>query len=337
MSLEYGHIPVMLEEVNQILHPYEKGLYVDCTFGAGGYTKNILKNKEVSVISIDRDENIKIFSKEILKKNSNRFKLIIDKFSNLEEILKKETNPPTAIIFDLGVSSLQIDNPERGFSYKNHGLLKMTMGNNNINAFDIVNKCSQERLRDIFWFFGEEREANLIAKLIVQKREDKEIETTKELAEIILRAKRYKNKQSKKDCCAKVFQAIRMVVNQELTEIYKGLISAINVLSKNGKIIVVTFHSIEDKLVKKIFDYFSNQKKGVSRYLPESENKKNSNIIKLINKKVLIPSKKELEKNNRSRSAKLRSVIKINDINFKIDRSFLNFEKFFEIEENCYA
>lgn len=337
MSLEYDHIPVMLEEVNQILHPYEKGLYVDCTFGAGGYTKNILKNKEVSVISIDRDENIKIFSKEILKKNSNRFKLIIDKFSNLEEILKKETNPPTAIIFDLGVSSLQIDNPERGFSYKNHGLLKMTMGNNNINAFDIVNKCSQERLRDIFWFFGEEREANLIAKLIVQKREDKEIETTKELAEIILRAKRYKNKQSKKDCCAKVFQAIRMVVNQELTEIYKGLISAINVLSKNGKIIVVTFHSIEDKLVKKIFDYFSNQKKGVSRYLPESENKKNSNIIKLINKKVLIPSKKELEKNNRSRSAKLRSVIKINDINFKIDRSFLNFEKFFEIEENCYA
>ena len=337
MSLEYGHIPVMLEEVNQILHPYEKGLYIDCTFGAGGYTKNILKNKEVSVISIDRDENIKIFSKEILKKNSNRFKLIIDKFSNLEEILKKETNPPTAIIFDLGVSSLQIDNPERGFSYKNHGLLKMTMGNNNINAFDIVNKCSQERLRDIFWFFGEEREANLIAKLIVQKREDKEIETTKELAEIILRAKRYKNKQSKKDCCAKVFQAIRMVVNQELTEIYKGLISAINVLSKNGKIIVVTFHSIEDKLVKKIFDYFSNQKKGVSRYLPESENKKNSNIIKLINKKVLIPSKKELEKNNRSRSAKLRSVIKINDINFKIDRSFLNFEKFFEIEENCYA
>jgi 16S rRNA (cytosine1402-N4)-methyltransferase len=337
MSLEYDHIPVMLEEVNQILHPYEKGLYIDCTFGAGGYTKNILKNKEVSVISIDRDENIKIFSKEILKKNSNRFKLIIDKFSNLEEILKKETNPPTAIIFDLGVSSLQIDNPERGFSYKNHGLLKMTMGNNNINAFDIVNKCSQERLRDIFWFFGEEREANLIAKLIVQKREDKEIETTKELAEIILRAKRYKNKQSKKDCCAKVFQAIRMVVNQELTEIYKGLISAINVLSKNGKIIVVTFHSIEDKLVKKIFDYFSNQKKGVSRYLPESENKKNSNIIKLINKKVLIPSKKELEKNNRSRSAKLRSVIKINDINFKIDRSFLNFEKFFEIEENCYA
>ena len=330
MSLEYDHIPVMLEEVNQILHPYEKGLYIDCTFGAGGYTKNILKNKEVSVISIDRDENIKIFSKEILKKNSNRFKLIIDKFSNLEEILKKETNPPTAIIFDLGVSSLQIDNPERGFSYKNHGLLKMTMGNNNINAFDIVNKCSQERLRDIFWFFGEEREANLIAKLIVQKREDKEIETTKELAEIILRAKRYKNKQSKKDCCAKVFQAIRMVVNQELTEIYKGLISAINVLSKNGKIIVVTFHSIEDKLVKKIFDYFSNQKKGVSRYLPESENKKNSNIIKLINKKVLIPSKKELEKNNRSRSAKLRSVIKINDINFKIDRSFLNFEKFFE-------
>jgi 16S rRNA (cytosine1402-N4)-methyltransferase len=337
MSLEYDHIPVMLEEVNQILHPYEKGLYIDCTFGAGGYTKNILKNKEVSVISIDRDENIKIFSKEILKKNSNRFKLIIDKFSNLEEILKKETNPPTAIIFDLGVSSLQIDNPERGFSYKNHGLLKMTMGNNNINAFDIVNKCSQERLRDIFWFFGEEREANLIAKLIVQKREDKEIETTKELAEIILRAKRYKNKQSKKDCCAKVFQAIRMVVNQELTEIYKGLISAINVLSKNGKIIVVTFHSIEDKLVKKIFDYFSNQKKGVSRYLPESENKKNTNIIKLINKKVLIPSKKELEKNNRSRSAKLRSVIKINDINFKIDRSFLNFEKFFEIEENCYA
>jgi 16S rRNA (cytosine1402-N4)-methyltransferase len=337
MSLEYDHTPVMLEEINQILHPYEKGLYIDCTFGAGGYTKNILKNKEVSVISIDRDENIKIFSKEILKKNSNRFKLIIDKFSNLEEILKKETNPPTAIIFDLGVSSLQIDNPERGFSYKNHGLLKMTMGNNNINAFDIVNKCSQERLRDIFWFFGEEREANLIAKLIVQKREDKEIETTKELAEIILRAKRYKNKQSKKDCCAKVFQAIRMVVNQELTEIYKGLISAINVLSKNGKIIVVTFHSIEDKLVKKIFDYFSNQKKGVSRYLPESENKKNSNIIKLINKKVLIPSKKELEKNNRSRSAKLRSVIKINDINFKIDRSFLNFEKFFEIEENCYA
>lgn len=220
--------------------------------------------KNTKVISIDRDNFVETFSKEIGKEYNNRFEFIIDRFSNLENILKERNlqKVPVAIIFDLGLSSFQIDNPERGFSYRQDGLLKMTMGKNNVTAHDIVNKLDLKDLRNIFNLFGEDKDSGLIAKLIVQKRQDKEINSTKELAEIILRAKRYKNsKYNKVDSCAKIFQAIRMIVNQELTELYEGLISAINNLSIDGKIVVITFHSLEDKIVKKVFDFFSNKKK----------------------------------------------------------------------------
>jgi 16S rRNA (cytosine1402-N4)-methyltransferase len=226
MSLEFKHIPVMSEDIDRILTPYKSGLYIDCTFGGGSITKKILSKKNTKVISIDRDNFVESFSKEISKEYKNRFEFIIDRFSNLENILKKRNlqKIPVAIIFDLGLSSFQIDNPERGFSYRQDGLLKMTMGKNNITAHDIVNKLEQKDLRNIFSLFGEDKDSGLIAKLIVQKREDKEISSTQELAEIILRAKRYKNsKYNKVDSCAKIFQAIRMVVNQELTELYEGL------------------------------------------------------------------------------------------------------------------
>jgi len=264
MSLEFKHIPVMSEDIDRILTPYKSGLYIDCTFGGGSITRKILSKKNTKVISIDRDNFVESFSKEISKEYKNRFEFIIDRFSNLENILKKRNlqKIPVAIIFDLGLSSFQIDNPERGFSYRQDGLLKMTMGKNNITAHDIINKLEQKDLRNIFSLFGEDKDSGLIAKLIVQKREDKEISSTQELAEIILRAKRYKNsKYNKVDSCAKIFQAIRMVVNQELTELYEGLISAIKNLSIDGKIVVITFHSLEDKIVKKVFDFFLNKKK----------------------------------------------------------------------------
>ena len=260
MSLEFKHIPVMSEDIDKILTPYKSGVYIDCTFGGGSITRKILSKKNTKVISIDRDNFVETFSKEISKEYNNRFEFIIDRFSNLENILKERNlqKVPVAIIFDLGLSSFQIDNPERGFSYRQDGLLKMTMGKNNITAHDIVNKLDLKDLRNIFNLFGEDKDSGLIAKLIVQKRQDKEINSTKELAEIILRAKRYKNsKYNKVDSCAKIFQAIRMIVNQELTELYEGLISAINNLSIDGKIVVITFHSLEDKIVKKVFDFFS--------------------------------------------------------------------------------
>ena len=278
MSLEFKHIPVMSEDIDKILTPYKSGIYIDCTFGGGGITRKILSKKNTRVISIDRDDYVESFSKEIKKEYKNRFEFIIDRFSNLENILKERNlhNIPVAIIFDLGLSSFQIDNPERGFSYRQDGLLKMTMGKNNVTAHDIVNKLDQKDLRNIFSLFGEDKDSGLIAKLIVQKRQDKEIDSTQELAEIILRAKRYKNsKYNKVDSCAKIFQAIRMIVNQELSELYEGLISAIKNLSIDGKIVVITFHSLEDKIVKKVFDVFSNKTKGTSRYLPESNKNEN--------------------------------------------------------------
>jgi 16S rRNA (cytosine1402-N4)-methyltransferase len=340
MSLEFKHIPVMSEDIDRILTPYKSGLYIDCTFGGGSITRKILSKKNTKVISIDRDNFVESFSKEISKEYKNRFEFIIDRFSNLENILKKRNlqKIPVAIIFDLGLSSFQIDNPERGFSYRQDGLLKMTMGKNNITAHDIINKLEQKDLRNIFSLFGEDKDSGLIAKLIVQKREDKEISSTQELAEIILRAKRYKNsKYNKVDSCAKIFQAIRMVVNQELTELYEGLISAIKNLSIDGKIVVITFHSLEDKIVKKVFDFFSNKKKGTSRYLPESNENENLNILEVKDRKPIIASEKETRNNNRARSAKLRYAIKIQDHSFEFKRSHLNLEKYFQLEEVIHA
>jgi 16S rRNA (cytosine1402-N4)-methyltransferase len=340
MSLEFKHIPVMSEDIDRILTPYKSGLYIDCTFGGGSITRKILSKKNTKVISIDRDNFVESFSKEIGKEYKNRFEFVIDRFSNLENILKERNlqKIPVAIIFDLGLSSFQIDNPERGFSYRQDGLLKMTMGKNNVTAYDIINKLEQKDLRNIFNLFGEDKDSGLIAKLIVQKRQDKEINSTQELADIILRAKRYKNsKYNKVDACAKIFQAIRMVVNQELTELYEGLTSAIKNLSIDGKIVVITFHSLEDKIVKKIFDIFSNKRKGTSRYLPENNENDNFNILEIKNRKPIIASEKEIKNNNRARSAKLRCATKIKDHSFEFKRSYLNLEKYFQLEEVMHA
>ena len=340
MSLEFKHIPVMSEDIDKILTPYKSGVYIDCTFGGGSITRQILSKKNTKLISIDRDNFVETFSKEISKEYNNRFEFIIDRFSNLENILKERNlqKVPVAIIFDLGLSSFQIDNPERGFSYRQDGLLKMTMGKNNVTAFDIVNKLDLKDLRNIFNLFGEDKDSGLIAKLIVQKRQDKEINSTKELAEIILRAKRYKNsKYNKVDSCAKIFQAIRMIVNQELTELYEGLISAINNLSIDGKIVVITFHSLEDKIVKKVFDFFSNKKKGTSRYLPQNNENENFNILEIKDRKPTIASEKEIKNNNRARSAKLRCATKVQDHSFEFKRSYLNLEKYFQLEEVMHA
>ena len=340
MSLEFKHIPVMSEDIDKILAPYKSGIYIDCTFGGGGITRKILSKKNTQVISIDRDNFVEFFSTEIKKEYKERFEFIIDKFSNLENILKERNlqKIPVAIIFDLGLSSFQIDNPERGFSYRQDGLLKMTMGKNNVTAHDIVNKLDQKDLRNIFSLFGEDKDSGLIAKLIVQKRKDKEINSTQELAEIILRAKRYKNsKYNKVDSCAKIFQAIRMIVNQELSELYEGLISAIKNLSIDGKIVVITFHSLEDKVVKKIFDIFSNKIIGTSRYLPEGNVSKNFNILEIKNRRPIIASEKETKNNNRARSAKLRCATKIQDQSFEFKRSYLNLEKYFQLEEVLHA
>lgn len=340
MSLEFKHIPVMSEDIDKILTPYKSGVYIDCTFGGGSITREILSKKNTKVISIDRDNFVETFSKEIGKEYNNRFEFIIDRFSNLENILKERNlqKVPVAIIFDLGLSSFQIDNPERGFSYRQDGLLKMTMGKNNVTAHDIVNKLDLKDLRNIFNLFGEDKDSGLIAKLIVQKRQDKEINSTKELAEIILRAKRYKkSKYNKVDSCAKIFQAIRMIVNQELTELYEGLISAINNLSIDGKIVVITFHSLEDKIVKKVFDFFSNKKKGTSRYLPQNNENENFNILEIKDRKPTIASEKEIKNNNRARSAKLRCATKVQDHSFEFKRSYLNLEKYFQLEEVMHA
>ncbi|CAO6127784.1 COG0275 Predicted S-adenosylmethionine-dependent methyltransferase involved in cell envelope biogenesis [Candidatus Pelagibacterales bacterium] len=340
MSLEFKHIPVMSEDIDRILTPYKSGLYIDCTFGGGSITRKILSKKNTKVISIDRDNFVESFSKEIGKEYKNRFEFVIDRFSNLENILKERNlqKIPVAIIFDLGLSSFQVDNPERGFSYRQDGLLKMTMGKNNVTAHDIINKLEQKDLRNIFNLFGEDKDSGLIAKLIVQKRQDKEIKSTQELADIILRAKRYKNsKYNKVDACAKIFQAIRMVVNQELTELYEGLTSAIKNLSIDGKIVVITFHSLEDKIVKKIFDIFSNKRKGTSRYLPENNENDNFDILEIKNRKPIIASEKEIKNNNRARSAKLRCATKIKDHSFEFKRSYLNLEKYFQLEEVMHA
>jgi len=339
MSLEYNHIPVMLEKIHHILSPYKPGLYIDCTFGGGGYSKKILQSKNTQVLALDRDISVRPLAQKIKSQYEDRFEFSHSKFSNLSEVLDKSSfknKNPVAVIFDLGLSSFQIDNPERGFSYKLNGKLSMEMGINNLNAEKIINNFSEEYLKNLFQIFGEDKDAKLIAKLIVQKREQELIKTTEDLSKIIMRAKIYKNKKFQKDICAKVFQSIRMVVNQEFSEIFKGLSSAIEKLSIDGKIIVVTFHSIEDRLVKKIFDLLSNTDKNNSRYIPKNSND-TQQILKLDKKKFFIADDSEVKNNSRSRSAKLRFATKHHNFSNNLFNEITVFKKYFDLENLAYA
>ena len=320
------HYPVLLNEIVSIISPQYGGTFIDCTFGQGGYTKKILEYPDTKVISLDRDQGTLINAKGIQDKFENRFLFKNIKFSQITNLKLKNENIRGAI-FDLGYSYVQIKDPKKGLSFDSTGNLDMRMGLNNFSAKEVINKLSEKELEKIFKFFGEEKESKRIVYNIAKERKMKEI-NTQELVRIIKISKR--NKNTKIHPATKVFQALRIFVNQEISELIYGLIKATKVVKKNGVIVVVSFHSIEDKIVKYFFKSLS-QTKSVSRYMPKEKDK--VNLFKLINKKPIIPTNNEVKENPPSRSAKLRYVIK-KDSFYNFETDILNkFKYLLEIED----
>ena len=307
------HYSVLLDEIISIITPQYGGTFIDCTLGQGGYTKKILEFSNTKVIALDRDKDTKKIALELEKKFKNRFIFKNKKFSEINDLdLTKEKIK--AVIFDLGYSYTQIKDPKKGLSFNAMGELNMKMGLNNFSAKDVINKLDKKDLEKIFKFFGEERDSKRIAYKIIKERKIKEIDTQK-LVKIIETSKIKKN--YKTHSATKVFQALRIFVNKEISELIYGLINAAKVLDEGGIIVIVSFHSLEDKIIKYFFKSLS-ETKSVSRYMPQE--KKKNNLFKLTNKKPITPSTKEIEENKPSRSAKLRFAIKEKNIsNFKTD------------------
>ncbi len=315
IKLEKKHFPVLLDELVSIISPLYGGTFIDCTFGQGGYSKEILKNQENSVIAIDRDKKVLSEAEELKKKFGRRFSFFHSTFKEINKICKKDQNIK-AIIFDLGYSTNQILDLAKGISFKSKGKLNMKMGINEFSAHDVINKLSEESLNKIFKFFGEEKNSRLIAKKIILERK-KKIINTESLVKVIESS--YKKKYTKTHKATKVFQSLRIFVNQEISQLMYALVNSFKSLPVGGLIAVVTFHSLEDKIVKFFFKNYSEISNN-SRYLPIKEN--NLKLFNLPQKKPIKPSVEELKKNPSSRSAKLRYAIKINDSN--------NFKLFYE-------
>ena len=319
------HYPVLLNELISIITPQYGGTFIDCTFGQGGYTKKILSYQNTQVIALDRDLESKKKADKISKEFQDRFIFKNKKFSQLDDLKLKNINL-RGIIFDLGYSTTQIKDPKKGLSFNSSGDLNMQMGLNDFSAKEVINRLDEKDLEKIFKFFGEEKYAKKIARSVVKQRKINKIDT-KNLVELIEKTKKKKN--FKIHSATKVFQALRIFVNKEITELIYGLIAAAKVLKKDGILAVVTFHSLEDKIVKHFFKSLS-EKKSISRYIPKIE--ESETLFRMLEKKPRTPSKTELKENLPSRSAKLRYIVKKDDFyNFKTD-ILEKFEHLIEIE-----
>lgn len=305
------HISVLLNEAVDALNIKEDGIYVDSTLGYAGHSSEILKRiKKGHLFAIDQDSDAIEKADEKLRKIGSNYTIIYSNFANIkEELAKRNVSFVDGILFDLGVSSVQLDCDDRGFSYNHDGPLDMRMDKKGkLSAKDVVNTYSEEKLSEIIFKYGEEKYARRIAHSIVKKRCEKEIETTLELAEIVKSCFPLKERRDKHPA-RRTFQAIRIEVNHELEVLEKALRESLSLLNVDGRIAVITFHSLEDKIVKNLFKEKSkidDKVKGLplipSSYLPDFE---------LVNSHAIEPKKEEIENNYRSRSAKLRVIKRI--------------------------
>lgn len=302
------HYSVLLSESIEGLNIKQDGIYIDATLGYGGHSSEILKRiPKGHLYSFDQDKEAIEYSQERLSKIGDNFTIIHSNFVNMvEELSKLGITKVDGIVFDLGLSSPQIDEKERGFSFMSDAPLDMRMNKEeSTTAKDIVNDYSLEKLTEVFYSYGEEKMSRQIAKRIIDYRKDKKIETTKELVSIIssaVGAKYFNNNHPERN----IFQAIRIEVNKELETLQTILPKAINLLNPKGRMSVITFHSLEDRIVKKEFKKYSEVNELV-KGLPEIPDEYKP-LIKLVNKKPITPSDKELRENSRSKSAKLRII-----------------------------
>lgn len=301
-EIRQKHIPVMLQEVLTALKPQKGEIYVDATFGNGGYTKAILETADCKVIALDRDPTVKIRVNEFKNMYGDRFEFRAGQFGDFADLVPEKIN---GAVFDIGVSSMQLDEAERGFSFSKEGALDMRMSQDGISAKDIVNSYDEEALADLIYQYGEERKSRQIAKRIAEYRQNKKIETTTELAEIIYSV--IHKKFGEIDPATRTFQALRIAVNDELGELSRGLSGAANRLQKNGRLVVVDFHSLEDRIVKNFFKENGGKRIRVSKYAPELV--QDEHLFAEVSK-VIMPTAEECGKNPRARSAKLRYAIR---------------------------
>jgi 16S rRNA (cytosine1402-N4)-methyltransferase len=295
------HIPVLGREAIDHLAPREGGIYIDATFGAGGYSRAILDVPGTRVIAIDRDRTAIEGGAELVERSAGRLTLVEDRFSNLAEVCPAQG--VDGVVMDVGVSSMQLDQAGRGFSFRLDGPLDMRMGQAGPTAADVVARASEGDLADIIYLFGEERQSRRIARAIVADRQETPFMTTRALAELVGRVVR--SKPGDIHPATRTFQALRIFVNEELEELQNALIAAERVLKPGGRLVVVSFHSLEDRIVK---NFLADRSKtgGGSRHLPEVSQAAPS--FQLLTRRPVIAGEDEVAQNPRARSAKLRAA-----------------------------
>ena len=302
------HIPVLRTEMLHFLAPQPEGIYVDATFGGGGYTTAILETANCRVIALDRDIEAKARALSFKERWQSRFDFVQGPFSELTELLASvEISKIDGIVFDLGVSSFQIDQPTRGFSFSKEGPLDMRMSNTGKSAFEILQTIKESELADILYYYGEETKARTVARAIVEHRKTKPLETTTQLASLIEKVIHWKKSPShhKIHPATRCFQALRIFVNDELRELQNALTASLSHLNPNGRLVVVSFHSLEDRIVKQ-FMKGAPQEISIGSFQADSF----ESPFEILTSKPVTASWTETSSNPRSRSAKLRAARK---------------------------
>jgi 16S rRNA (cytosine1402-N4)-methyltransferase len=302
------HISVLGREAVEMLAPRDGGIYVDATFGAGGYSRAILGTPGTRVIGIDRDRSAITGGFDLVDDSDGRLTLVEDRFSNLIEICTAQGIAAVdGVVMDVGVSSMQLDQGERGFSFRLGGPLDMRMGHDGPTAADVVAKASETDLANIIYIFGEERHSRGVARAIVAARKDAPITTTQGLADIV--GKVVRSKPNEIHPATRTFQALRIFVNEELDELHLALSASERVLKPGGRLVVVSFHSLEDRIVKDFFNARGKAASG-SRHLPAVAQAAPS--FQILTKRPVTPGDTEIAANPRARSAKLRAAERTN-------------------------
>lgn len=301
------HIPVMLSEVLDFLEPKAGRTFIDGTFGAGGYSAGLLAAAPCNVLAIDRDPGAREFAVALEAQFPGRLKFVLGRYAEMGEIAAREgIEAVSGVALDLGVSSMQLDEAERGFSFAKDGPLDMRMGNDGPTAADLVNSLPEAELASILVTLGEERRARAIVRAIAARRAEAPITRTMELADLVASVLGRKHDDAKHPA-TRTFQAIRLYLNQELRELALGLSAAEHLLAPRGRLVVVTFHSLEDRIAKRFFAARSLPAPRGSRHLPERGQTAIAPSFQLLNRRPLSPSKEEIRVNPRSRSARLRA------------------------------
>ncbi len=305
MCSKSNHIPVMINEVLEALCICDGKIFVDCTFGAGGYSKSILSKANCNIISIDQDPTTQKYADKLLEEFGDRFKYVNENFRNISKAVGNY-GKVDGVVYDLGVSSMQLDERDRGFSFQQNAKLDMRMSCNGKSAYEVVNETAEAELADIIYHYGEEHASRQIARKIVEARSVAPIETTFELADIVRSVVR---KKGKIDPSTKTFQAIRIAVNDELGALRESLEELELILKPKARVVIVTFHALEDRIVKKFFIDNSDPKVAKSKY--SKEEAQSGKLYRFVSKKSIKPTKEEVKENPRSRSAKVRVMERV--------------------------